>query len=158
MIDGNTTLTVERPGKRHSMIMRTWRGAVKAEDAYRYLEHQAGTGVREYRETPGNVGALVLRRSTGELIRVTTVSLWTSMEAVEGFAGQNPERAKFYPGDDELPAEKATRTRMTPPAEARHRATQRHSGGGGFAPRLFPVVSSMRLLEHTPVELSGTAP
>lgn len=77
------------------MIMRTWRGAVKAEDADRYLEHQARTGVSEYRETPGNVGVLVLRRSTGELIEVTTVSFWTSMEAVEGFAGQDPERAKF---------------------------------------------------------------
>lgn len=42
------------------MIMRTWRGAVRPEDADRYLEHQAGTGVREYRETPGNLG--VVRR------------------------------------------------------------------------------------------------
>jgi heme-degrading monooxygenase HmoA len=88
------------------MIMRTWRGAVKAKDADRYLEHQASTGVREYRETAGNMGALVLRRTRGELVEVTTVSFWTSMEAVRGFAGDDPERAKFYPGDDELLAEK----------------------------------------------------
>jgi heme-degrading monooxygenase HmoA len=88
------------------MIMRTWRGAVRPGDAERYIEHQAGTGVREYRESPGNVGVLVLRRPHGDLIEVTTVSLWTSMEAVRGFAGAEPERAKFYPGDDELLAEK----------------------------------------------------
>ena len=88
------------------MIMRTWRGAVSAEDAERYLQHQAGTGVREYRETPGNAGVLVLRRSVGDLVEVTTVSFWTSMDAVKGFAGEDPERAKFYPGDDELLIEK----------------------------------------------------
>jgi heme-degrading monooxygenase HmoA len=88
------------------MIMRTWRGAVRPEDAARYLEHQDSTGIREYRETPGNLGALVLRRPRGGLIEVTTVSFWASMDAVEAFAGDDPERAKFYPGDDELLAEK----------------------------------------------------
>lgn len=88
------------------MIMRTWRGAVQPGDADEYLEHQAGTGIREYRRTPGNVGALVLRRARGDLVEVTTVSFWTSMEAVKAFAGDEPERAKFYPGDDELLAER----------------------------------------------------
>jgi heme-degrading monooxygenase HmoA len=68
------------------MIMRTWRGAVRPVAAERYLEHQAGTGVREY--------------------RVTTVSFWTSMEAVRAFAGEDPEQAKFYPGDHEFLVEK----------------------------------------------------
>jgi heme-degrading monooxygenase HmoA len=88
------------------MIMRTWRGAVRAVDAERYLAHQAGTGVRDYRNTPGNSGALVLRRSRGDVCEVTTVSFWASMEAVRCFAGEDPERAKFYPGDDELLVEK----------------------------------------------------
>jgi heme-degrading monooxygenase HmoA len=88
------------------VIMRTWRGAVRAEDADRYLEHQAATGIREYRETAGNLGAMVLRRSRSRLVEVTTVSLWTSIGAVKAFAGEDPERAKFYPGDDELLAEK----------------------------------------------------
>ena len=88
------------------MVMRTWRGAVRREDAERYLEHQGGTGISEYRETPGNLGALVVRRWVGELVEVTTVSFWASMEAVKAFAGENPERARFYPGDDELLAEK----------------------------------------------------
>jgi hypothetical protein len=92
--------------KEKTMIMRTWRGAVRPEDAERYLQHQGDTGVREYRETSGNLGVLVLRRPRGALIEVTTVSLWTSMDAVKAFAGDNPEQAKFYPGDDDLLAEK----------------------------------------------------
>ena len=88
------------------MIMRTWRGAVRPEDADRYIDHQAQTGIRDYRETPGNRGALVLRRRMEELIEVTTVSFWDSIETVKAFAGEIPERARFYPGDDELLAEK----------------------------------------------------
>jgi hypothetical protein len=87
------------------MIMRTWRGAVRPEDVDSYLEHQRDTGVHEYRETSGNLGVLVLRRPRGHLIEVTTISFWTSMEAVKRFAGEDPELAKFYPGDDELLAE-----------------------------------------------------
>ena len=88
------------------MIIRTWRGAVRTEDAGRYLEHQQTTGVRGYRETPGNLGALVVRRPRNGLVEVTTISFWTSIEAIKAFAGENPERARFYPGDDELLAEK----------------------------------------------------
>ena len=88
------------------MILRIWRGAVRTEDAERYLEHQAETGVREYLETDGNLGALVLRRARGDVTEVVTHSLWTSMEAVRRFAGDDPARARFYPGDDELLVEK----------------------------------------------------
>jgi heme-degrading monooxygenase HmoA len=88
------------------MILRTWRGAVRHEDAEQYLAHQAETGIADYRQTPGNRGALVLRRDRGELCEVTTLSLWESMDAVKAFAGDDPDRAKFYPGDDDLLAEK----------------------------------------------------
>ena len=91
--------------------MRTWRGAVRAADAAQYLEHQAATGIAEYRSTPGNRGALVLRRDVGELCEVTTVSFWDSLDAVRAFAGDDPELAKFYPGDDDLLVEKDTRAR-----------------------------------------------
>jgi heme-degrading monooxygenase HmoA len=88
------------------MILRTWRGAVRRDDADRYLAHQAATGIRGYRETPGNLGAVVLRRDRGELCEVVTMSFWDSMDAVRRFAGDDPDRATFYPGDDELLVEK----------------------------------------------------
>jgi heme-degrading monooxygenase HmoA len=88
------------------MILRSWRGAVRAADAERYLAHQSKTGVRDYRETEGNRGVLVLSRAKGELVEVITLSLWESMDAVRRFAGDDPERARFYPGDDDLLVEK----------------------------------------------------
>ncbi|MEA2380808.1 MAG: hypothetical protein QOH72_779 [Solirubrobacteraceae bacterium] len=88
------------------MIVRTWRGAVRPADLDEYLRHQDATGVGDYRATPGNRGVLVLRRTHGDLVEITTVSFWDSMDAVRGFAGDDPERATFYPGDDDLLAEK----------------------------------------------------
>jgi heme-degrading monooxygenase HmoA len=88
------------------MILRSWRGAVRPADAERYLAHQSETGVRDYRETAGNRGVLVLSRPQGELVEVITLTLWDSMDAVRRFAGDEPERARFYPGDDDLLAEK----------------------------------------------------
>jgi heme-degrading monooxygenase HmoA len=88
------------------VIVRTWRGAVRAVDAERYLEHQGATGVLEYRSTPGNLGVIVLRRDRDDVCEVTTVSFWESMDAVQRFAGSDPGRAKFYPGDDELLVQK----------------------------------------------------
>lgn len=88
------------------MILRRWRGAVRAEDAEAYLAHQSSTGVRDYRATPGNRGVLVLRRPVGELVEVVTLSLWESMDDVRRFAGDQPDVAVFYPGDDELLVEK----------------------------------------------------
>lgn len=88
------------------MIMRRWRGAVRSEDADAYLAHQNGTGVRDYRTTPGNRGVFVLRRPLGDLVEVVTLSLWDSMDDVRRFAGDQPEVAVFYPGDDELLVEK----------------------------------------------------
>ncbi|MCD4535960.1 hypothetical protein LRP67_17870 [Nocardioides sp. cx-169] len=88
------------------MILRRWRGAVRPEDAGAYLAHQSSTGVRDYRATPGNLGVVVLRRAVGDLVEVVTLSLWESMDDVRRFAGDEPEVAVFYPGDDDLLVEK----------------------------------------------------
>lgn len=86
------------------MIARTWRGAVRAADADRYLAYVDATGLRAFAETPGNLGALVLRRPTREAdgpgVEFLVVSLWESREAIERFAGPAPDKAVFYPEDD----------------------------------------------------------
>ena len=88
------------------MIMRTWRGAVRPGDLDRYLQHQDRTGVREYRETPGNRGVLVLTCEAGDVVEVVTGSFGDDLDAVRRCAGDDPEQARFYPGDDDLLARK----------------------------------------------------
>jgi heme-degrading monooxygenase HmoA len=82
------------------MIARTWRGAVRAEDAEGYAAYIRTTGIAAYASTPGNRGAYLLYRVDGERAEVLTVSLWDTLDAVRGFAGDDIERAVFYPEDD----------------------------------------------------------
>jgi heme-degrading monooxygenase HmoA len=82
------------------MIARTWRGAVRAEDAETYAEYIRQTGIAEYRATPGNQGAYLLYRIDGDRAEVLTLSFWESLVAVQGFAGNDIDRAVFYPEDD----------------------------------------------------------
>jgi heme-degrading monooxygenase HmoA len=59
------------------------------------------TGVAEYVATSGNLDAYMLRRDLDDgRTEFVMVTLWASMEAVRRFAGDQPERAVFYPEDD----------------------------------------------------------
>jgi heme-degrading monooxygenase HmoA len=91
------------------MIARTWRGVTRAEDADVYLEYLNATGLREYRKTSGNLGVLALRRVTADRAEFLLISLWESMEAVRRFAGDDPERAIYYPEDDRFLVERGER-------------------------------------------------
>lgn len=83
------------------MLARMWRGATSAADADAYLDYLRRTGLRGYAETPGNRGALVLRRVVGDRAEFVTLSFWESLDAVRGFStGEDVTRAVFYPADD----------------------------------------------------------
>jgi heme-degrading monooxygenase HmoA len=88
------------------MIARTWRGATKAEDAEAYLEYLHETGFDQYRATPGNLGVLGLRRVVDGRAELLLVTLWESEEAVRRFAGDDIDRAVFYPEDERFLIEK----------------------------------------------------
>ena len=82
------------------MIARTWRGCTDAEDAASYHEYLMETGVRNCRNTPGNMGVYVLRRPVEAGVEFLFISLWDSMEAVQRFAGSDSEQGVFYPEDE----------------------------------------------------------
>lgn len=82
------------------MIARIWSGKVRREDGDAYVAYIQETGIAEYKATPGNQGAWLLRRDDGDLAEIITFSLWDSLDAVRGFAGDDVEKAVFYPEDD----------------------------------------------------------
>ncbi len=88
------------------MIARSWRGATKAEDAEPYLEYLRQTGLAEYRKTPGNRGVLGLRRVVKDRAEFLLISLWDSAEAIRRFAGDDLEKAVFYPEDERFLVER----------------------------------------------------
>jgi heme-degrading monooxygenase HmoA len=82
------------------MIARIWRGAVRREDSDAYAEYIGGTGLAEYLATPGNRGAWMLRRDVGERTEFVMFTLWDSTDAIRAFAGDDIEKAVYYPEDD----------------------------------------------------------
>ncbi len=83
------------------MIARTWRGAVASRDRDVYLAYVEATGIAGYRNVPGNLGAWILSRDLGDgRTEVVTLSFWESYEAIREFAGDEVDRAVFYPDDD----------------------------------------------------------
>lgn len=82
------------------MIMRIWRGWTRPEDAEEYAGYIVGTGLAEYMATPGNQGAHLVSRLDGDRTEFLTISLWDSREAIVAFAGDDIDRAVFYPEDD----------------------------------------------------------
>jgi heme-degrading monooxygenase HmoA len=82
------------------MIARSWRGATRATDANAYVEYLHATGLKAYRDTPGNRGAFCFRRIVGERAEFVTLSFWESEAAIRAFAGEDIGRAVYYPEDD----------------------------------------------------------
>jgi len=68
------------------------------------------TGVAEYAATPGNRGVYMLRRELGETCEFTMFTLWDSIEAIKGFAGEDYEAAVFYPEDERFLIERDERS------------------------------------------------
>jgi antibiotic biosynthesis monooxygenase (ABM) superfamily enzyme len=82
------------------VIARVWRGATRAGDAEAYARYIEESAMRGARELPGNRGTLVLRRIDGDNAEFVTVLLFDSLDDVTAFAGDEIERARFFPEDD----------------------------------------------------------
>jgi len=83
------------------MIARIWRGAVRSSDGDRYVRYIEETGIAEYKACPGNRGAWLLSRDLGDgRTEILTLSFWESRDSIREFAGEDIERAVFYPDDD----------------------------------------------------------
>ena len=55
--------------------------------------------VPDYRSVPGNHGAFVLRQTKGETTDFMMLTFWDSKDAIEKFAGDDIETAKYYEFD-----------------------------------------------------------
>jgi heme-degrading monooxygenase HmoA len=64
-----------------------------------YAQYLARTGIPDYRNTEGNRGVYVLKRIEGKRAHFLLVTLWDSYDAIKAFAGDDYQRAKYYPED-----------------------------------------------------------
>ncbi len=85
------------------MIARIWSGTTTRSKADAYGEYLSQTGVKECLATEGNRGVLVLRRAQGtDRTEFLFISLWSSMDVIQRFAGTKVEKAVYYPKDREF--------------------------------------------------------
>jgi heme-degrading monooxygenase HmoA len=84
------------------MIARVWHGVVPESKGARYLELLQRTGVKDIRAVEGNRGVYVLRRVEDGRTHFLFISLWESMAAVRKFAGENVDKAFYYPEDKDF--------------------------------------------------------
>lgn len=82
-----------------SLIARIWHGSTQIDRADEYADYLERTGARECRATPGNRGVYVLRRIHNSRAEFTFVSLWDSIDAIKRFAGDDYQKAHYYPED-----------------------------------------------------------
>ena len=82
-------------------ILRRWSSRIRTSDEDAYAQYVGTTGLTDYRATAGNLGAeILMRRLEDGSTEVTTLSWWRSMQAIEAFAGPQPELARYYPDDE----------------------------------------------------------
>jgi antibiotic biosynthesis monooxygenase (ABM) superfamily enzyme len=89
------------------VIARVWRGATRADDAGTYAAYIEESGVGPARDLPGARGSLVLRRIEGDRAVFETIILFDSLDDVRAFAGDEIERARFFPEDDRYLVDRA---------------------------------------------------
>jgi heme-degrading monooxygenase HmoA len=82
-------------------VLREWRGEIRRALKDEYLAYVKATGLAAYLRTPGNLGASVAVRDLDpERSEIVTLSWWSDTEAIKAFAGEDYERARYYPEDD----------------------------------------------------------
>ncbi len=75
------------------MIARMWQGWAPTATADDYQRHYQSEVVQHLRTVVGFCGARLLRRQDDDDVLFTSITFFTSMDAVRAFAGANPEQA-----------------------------------------------------------------
>lgn len=81
------------------VITRIWHGTTHIRHADEYLEFLRTTGVLDYKKTPGNLSVQIWRRKEALICHFWTVTRWESYDAIRAFAGEELDRARYYPDD-----------------------------------------------------------
>lgn len=81
------------------MIVRMWHGRVPTSKAAAYREFTNGRAIPDYQSVAGNLSVHVLERQEGDVTHFITLTFWKDLESIKAFAGEDVEKAKYYPED-----------------------------------------------------------
>lgn len=89
-----------------SMIARIWWGTVPMEKAKDYIDLTKRRAIPDYRKAPGNLGLTFLQRTEGAFMHLTLISYWKDLDSVIQFAGEDYQKARYHPDDDDFLVDK----------------------------------------------------
>ena len=81
------------------MVARMWHGMTPIGKADEYSKFLVERAIPDYRGTPGNLAAYVLRREDRGKTHFITLTFWESLEKIKAFAREPVDRAKYYAED-----------------------------------------------------------
>ena len=84
------------------MIVRMWHGRVPTRKAAAYRDFLNERAIPDYQSVAGNLNVHILERHEGDVTHFITMTFWKNMDVIKGFAGDDPEVAKYYPEDKDF--------------------------------------------------------
>lgn len=84
------------------MIVRMWHGRVPVSKAGAYREFLNRRAIPDYQSVTGNLSVHILERREGEYVHFMTLTFWENMDVIREFAGDDVERATYYPEDQDF--------------------------------------------------------
>ncbi|WP_207765315.1 antibiotic biosynthesis monooxygenase family protein [Solitalea longa] len=84
------------------MIARIWHGKTKAEKFDAYTEFLKEVAIPDYRKTPGFIRLSFLRSLKNDEGHFMLITYWENLETIKLFAGEEFEKAKYYPEDNDF--------------------------------------------------------
>ena len=82
------------------VITRIWHGRTRTEHVDEYLQFLIDTAVPDYKSAPGNLTVEIWREIEGDVCHFWTVTKWDGIDSIKQFAGDDYEKAKYYPEDE----------------------------------------------------------
>ena len=84
------------------MIARMWHGRVPASKAEAYRKFVNERAIPDYQSVDGNISVHILERTEGDITHFITLTFWKNLDSIKAFAGEDVERAKYYPEDKDF--------------------------------------------------------
>lgn len=82
------------------MIARIWHGKTSVENFESYAAFLEKIAVPDYQKTKGYIKHSFLKRIDDGKGHFTLITYWENLEVIKNFAGEDFEKAKYYPEDD----------------------------------------------------------
>ncbi len=84
------------------MIARIWHGRTRARDFEAYSKFMQERAIPDYQNTEGFIRLVFLRNLKGDEGHFTLITFWENTEVIKNFAGEDYEKAKYYPEDQKF--------------------------------------------------------